>query len=82
MKPASKDAGGLVHGTVTDLKDKVSMPFCPLKRFCLSQGQHCCRSPLCGIDLCRAQSMDLCVEGDSMLMFALTASMACSNTIV
>jgi len=24
VKPASKDAGGLVQGTVTDLKDKVS----------------------------------------------------------
>ena len=29
VKPASKDAGGLVHGTVTDLKDQVSMLILP-----------------------------------------------------
>ncbi len=27
VKPASKDAGGLVQGTVTDLKDKVSTEY-------------------------------------------------------
>ncbi len=31
VQPASKDAGGIVHGTVTDLKDQVSMSACPLK---------------------------------------------------
>lgn len=31
VQPASKDAGGIVHGTVTDLKDQVSMPSFLLK---------------------------------------------------
>ena len=49
VQPASKDAGGLVHGTVTDLKEQVGMPFCLVTCSSGLELQHCCGSPFCAV---------------------------------
>lgn len=49
VQPASKDAGGLVHGTVTDLKEQVGMPLCPVTCLLCSRATKCCRDPFCAV---------------------------------